>query len=164
MRHVLLEALVPGAKAENVLHAVRRWERYPELAPHVQSTTVHATHPEPDCSSSWELHFRSGLLRWTEWDEFLVDSLEIRFEQTEGDFDMFRGVWAFTQRGEDVSVRFAADFDFGIPSLEGILDPIAERVVKETVAWAVAGMHPGTEIFGEVAGPDASRTGVTTPV
>lgn len=163
MRHVLLEALVPGAKAENVFHAVRRWERYPELAPHVQSTTVHATHPVPDCSSSWELHFRSGLLRWTERDVFDVDSLEIRFEQTEGDFDMFCGVWTLAQRGEDVSVRFEADFDFGIPSLEGILDPIAERVVKETIAWAVAGMHPGTEIIGEVAGPDASWTGVTTP-
>jgi len=37
-------------------------------------------------------------------------------------------------------LRFQADFDFGIPSLEGILDPIAERVIKETVAWVVVGM------------------------
>ncbi|MDT0438261.1 MULTISPECIES: type II toxin-antitoxin system RatA family toxin [Streptomyces] len=163
MRHVLLEALVPGAKAEDVLHAVRRWERYPELAPHVQSTTVHATYPEPDCTSSWELHFRSGLLRWTERDEFLVDALEIRFEQTEGDFDTFRGTWSLVQHDDDVRVRFEADFDFGIPSLEGILDPIAERVVKETVAWAVAGMHPGTEILGGIAGPETARPGAATP-
>ncbi|MEV7422226.1 MULTISPECIES: type II toxin-antitoxin system RatA family toxin [unclassified Streptomyces] len=164
MRHVLLEALVHGESAKDVLLAVLRWERYPELAPHVQSTTVHATYPEPDCSSSWELHFRSGLLRWTERDEILPDSLEIRFEQTEGDFDTFLGTWRLAQRGDDVSVRFEADFDFGIPSLEGILDPIAERVVKETIAWAVAGMYPGTEILGDVAGPDTSLAGLTAPV
>ncbi|MHC5907055.1 type II toxin-antitoxin system RatA family toxin [Streptomyces sp. S6] len=146
-----LEALVPAQSAQDVFHAVRRWERFPELAPHVEATTVHATHPEPDCSSSWELHFRSGLLRWTERDEFLVDKLEIRFEQTDGDFDSFDGTWTLVQEGADVRLRFAAEFDFGIPSLEGILDPIAERVIRETVAWSVTGMFPGTEVVGETA-------------
>jgi hypothetical protein len=54
------------------------------------------------------------------------------------------------QQGTDVSVRFAADFDFGIPSLEGILDPIAERVIKETVAWALVGLFPAVRLSGDV--------------
>ncbi len=56
-----------------------------------------------------------------------------------------------------MQVAFAADFDFGIPSLEGILDPIAERVIKETVAWAVIGLFPGTELTGgfELTTPQA---------
>jgi ribosome-associated toxin RatA of RatAB toxin-antitoxin module len=147
MRHVELHALVRLASADEVFAAVPRWERYPELAPHVRSAKVHATLPQPVGSSSWELHFRSGLLRWTEEDTFLPDRLEIRFEQTDGDFDSFEGVWTLRQEGPDVSVVFSAEFDFGIPSLASILDPIAERVIRETVAWAVTGFFPGTTIL-----------------
>ncbi|RST06957.1 cyclase [Streptomyces sp. WAC07149] len=149
MRHVELEARVRSERARHVFENVLRWERYPDLAPHVRSATVHATLPESEGSSSWELHFRSGLLRWTERDRFLPDLLEIHFEQTEGDFDSFAGAWRLEQRDEDVVVRFTADFDFGIPSLEGILDPIAERVIKETVAWAVTGLFARTELTGD---------------
>ncbi|MFF7097400.1 type II toxin-antitoxin system RatA family toxin [Streptomyces rubradiris] len=144
MRHVELHAQVRLASAEEVFATVPRWERYPELAPHVRSTTVHKTLPEPVGSSSWELHFRSGLLRWTEQDSFFADRLEIRFEQSDGDFDSFEGLWTLRQQGPDVSVVFAADFDFGIPSLASILDPIAERVIRETIAWALTGLFPGS--------------------
>ncbi|MFJ9343571.1 type II toxin-antitoxin system RatA family toxin [Streptomyces sp. NPDC101733] len=144
MRHVELDALVPAQQAGAVLDAVRQWERFPELAPHVNATTVH----EDGKSSSWELHFRSGLLRWTEEDEFLPEQGEIRFVQSEGDFDSFNGVWKFRQDGDDVAVRFDGEFDFGIPSLEGILDPIAERVIRETVAWALTGLFPATRLVG----------------
>ncbi|MFE9449673.1 type II toxin-antitoxin system RatA family toxin [Streptomyces sp. NPDC006739] len=143
MRHVSLDALIPAEKADTVFDAVRRWERYPDLAPHVNKTTVHGTYPDPNASSSWELHFRSGLLRWTEDDVFHPERGEIHFEQSDGDFDSFTGAWSIVQADQGVAVRFDADFDFGIPSLEGILDPIAERVIKETVAWALTGLFPG---------------------
>ncbi|MFD7550984.1 SRPBCC family protein [Streptomyces sp. NPDC059816] len=149
MRHVEIKMLVPSQEARTVFASIIRWDKYPDLAPHVHATTVHATLPSGERSSSWELHFRSGLLRWTERDEFSVEDLTARFEQTDGDFDSFVGVWALRQEGEDVAVDFEADFDFGIPSLEGILDPIAERVIKESAAWAVTGMFPGTKLLGD---------------
>lgn len=149
MRHVEIQARVLAENAEHVFENVLRWDRYPELAPHVRATTVHATLPEPKGSSSWELHFRSGLLRWTEDDVFDRERLQIRFEQSDGDFDEFTGVWSLRQDGDDVSVHFSCDFDFGIPSLEGILDPIAARVIKETVAWAVSGLFASVEITAD---------------
>jgi ribosome-associated toxin RatA of RatAB toxin-antitoxin module len=106
----------------------------------VESTTVHETVPASTGKSSWELHFRSGLLRWTEQETFKRDELRLEFEQISGDFDSFCGAWVMRQEGDDTALHFEADFDFGIPSLEGILDPIAERVIKETVAWVVVGM------------------------
>lgn len=150
MRHVELDAVVLGESAETVFASVARFDRYPELAPHVSATTVHGTLPAAKGGSSWELHFRSGLLRWTEEDRFLTDQLEIQFEQEDGDFDVFEGKWELRQQDADVVVHFEVDFDFGIPSLEGILDPIAERVIKETVAWAVTGLFDRTELRGEV--------------
>lgn len=140
MRRVVLEALIPATPAEAVFDRVVHFERYPELAPHVQSTTVHRTLPEPTGQSYWELHFRSGLLRWTEEETFLREELRITFTQLDGDFDELTGEWTLRQVGPDTELRFAADFDFGIPSLAGILDPIAERVIAETIAWVLVGL------------------------
>jgi ribosome-associated toxin RatA of RatAB toxin-antitoxin module len=150
MRRVELDAVVADTAAETVFENVVRFERYQELAPHVQSATVQQTLPEPTGRSSWELHFRSGLLRWAETERFLRDGLRIEFEQEAGDFDSFSGSWTLTQRGPDTAVRFEADFDFGIPSLDGILDPIAERVIRETVAWALVGLFDRVDFAGTV--------------
>lgn len=148
VRHVELDAVVRGEKALDVFENVLRWERYPELAPHVRSATVHSNFPETVGSSSWELRFRSGLLRWTEREHFFPDRLEIAFEQSDGDFDAYAGSWRFRQDGDDVAVRFRVGFDFGIPSLEGILDPVAQRVVEETVTSVLAGLFPRTDLVG----------------
>ncbi|SCF38300.1 type II toxin-antitoxin system RatA family toxin [Micromonospora mirobrigensis] len=140
MRRVLLEAVIPATPADQVFTQVVRFDRYPDLAPHVQSTVVHRTLPEPTGRSDWELHFRSGLLRWTEEETFHPDQLRITFTQTAGDFDELHGEWVLRADGDDTALRFQADFDFGIPSLAGILDPIAERVIKETIAWVLVGL------------------------
>jgi ribosome-associated toxin RatA of RatAB toxin-antitoxin module len=152
MRQVELTAAIPGLAVEAVLGELVRYERYPSLAPHVHSTVVHQAFPEPEGMSGWELHFRSGLLRWTERERFVRDALpdaaSIEFEQVSGDFDSFSGCWTLRQDGPDCTLLFQADFDFGIPSLEGILDPIAERVIKESVAWVVTKLFSGVRLTG----------------
>jgi ribosome-associated toxin RatA of RatAB toxin-antitoxin module len=140
MRRVELGAVIRDTAPETAYVEIARFERFPDLAPHVQSTIVHSALPEPTGRSSWELHFRSGLLRWTEEERYQQAEGIIAFEQLNGDFDEFSGTWTLTADGPDTRLRFSAEFDFGIPSLEGILDPIAERVIKETVAWVVVGM------------------------
>jgi ribosome-associated toxin RatA of RatAB toxin-antitoxin module len=150
MRRVELDAVIPGTPAETVFDTVVRFERYPELTPHVRAVTVHRTRPAETGESSWELHFRSGLLRWTEQERFLRDGLRIEFEQTSGDFDSFTGCWTLVQDGEDCLLNFRCDFDFGIPSLAGILDPIADRVIKETIAWAVVRLFTDVRLTGEL--------------
>ncbi|MDJ1135805.1 type II toxin-antitoxin system RatA family toxin [Streptomyces iconiensis] len=169
MRHLELEALIHGERAERVFENVLRWDRYPGLAPHVRSTTVHRTLPDTRGSSSWELYFRSGLLRWTEDEVFDREALTISYEQSEGDFEEFSGGWLLqrpgeTGRGDDaVALNFTCRFDFGVDSLAGILDPIAERVIKETVAWAVTGMFENvtlrTETGTRLTAADAVGTG-----
>jgi ribosome-associated toxin RatA of RatAB toxin-antitoxin module len=156
MRRVELDALVPGASPEAVYAAVTAFARYPELAPHVQSTVVHHGRPEPTGSSSWELHFRSGLLRWTEQERFDEAGGVVEFSQERGDFDEFGGRWSVSPEPGGTRVRFVADFDFGIPSLEGILDPIAERVIRETAAFVVVGNFPAAQLETPLS-PDGSR-------
>ncbi|WP_063829518.1 type II toxin-antitoxin system RatA family toxin [Streptomyces violens] len=156
MRHVTVEALIPDVPAEAVFDAVLHFERYPELTPHVRSAVVHEGPPGPQGSSSWELYFRSGLLRWTESETYDRERLHIAFRQTEGDFDELSGSWLLRQAGPDCALRFDAGFCFGIPSMAGILDPIAARVIEETVGWAVNGMFAGVRL-GAAARPDAAH-------
>ncbi|GAA0445869.1 type II toxin-antitoxin system RatA family toxin [Streptomyces olivaceiscleroticus] len=162
MRHVTVEALVPDVPAETVFDAVLHFERYPELTPHVRAAAVHEGPPAPEGSSSWELYFRSGLLRWTERETYDRERLHIAFRQTDGDFDELSGTWLLRQDGPDCALRFDADFSFGIPSMAGILDPIAARVIEETVAWAVNGMFAGVRL-GMAAPEGAAHEGARRP-
>ncbi len=146
MREVNLDVTVGSTPPEVVFANIVQFERYPGLAPHLQSTTVHESAPGGTGRSSWELHFRSGLLRWTEQERFLPNELRVEFEQTSGDFDEFSGYWILSPSGVGTAVHFHAGFDFGIPSMEGILDPIAERVIKETVAWVLVGMFDEVQL------------------
>jgi ribosome-associated toxin RatA of RatAB toxin-antitoxin module len=150
MRRVILDAVIFAEDAGTVFENVVQFGRYPELSPHVQSTTIHQTRPEPTGESDWELLFRSGLLRWSEKEQYLRDDLRVEFEQTDGDFDTFVGFWQMEQDGADCVLHFECDFDFGIESLAGILDPIAERIIKETVAWAVVGLHDNVRLAGDL--------------
>jgi len=155
MRDVQLTLRVPGVDAAEAYDRISDFARYPDLVDVVRSVTVHpAGDGEPEVSD-WEVYFRNGILRWTEEDIKDAPGLKIDFEQVDGDFDSFDGAWTLTREADGCQVRFAATFDFGIPSLAGILDPIAERVLKETIARIVAALLPGVEVVGDEATADA---------
>ncbi|MEW9532083.1 type II toxin-antitoxin system RatA family toxin [Microbispora sp. NPDC049125] len=162
MRHLELDAVIHDATADAVYDGITRFDRYAEFAPHVRSAEVLIAWPEPVGESHWELNFRSGLLRWTEREQFARERLEIAFAQVDGDFESFSGLWTLRQDGGDVRLHFEADFDFGIPSMEGILDPIAERVIKETVAWTVVGLFPGALVADPADQPDPAAAAAIT--
>ncbi|MBB5152503.1 SRPBCC family protein [Saccharopolyspora phatthalungensis] len=152
MRHVELQIIFEREQLSDVFDAILRREP-----------------PNPDGGSSWEwssaasppppqitsgvrprwLEFRTGTLRWNEEISSVRPESRIRFTLTDGDFAEFSGAWTLSQVGDDVSVAFEADFDFGLPSMAGILDPIAETAIKETISRAVAGMLPRVRVVHE---------------
>ncbi|MEV6795313.1 SRPBCC family protein [Streptomyces sp. NPDC051320] len=163
MRRVELNAEIDAVEPDTVYAELVRFELYPGLTRHVKSTQVHRTLPHDTGESSWELNFRSGLLCWTEQEKFLRSAGRIEFEQVEGDFDEMSGAWQLEPlAGGGCTVRFRADFDFGIASMESILDPIAEQVIKETIARAVVGMFDGARVVGE-SGRTATDLTATEP-
>ncbi|WP_406835977.1 type II toxin-antitoxin system RatA family toxin [Streptomyces sp. AHU1] len=113
---------------------VRDFGRYPDLVDRVRSVTVHPAPPGSSVLSDWEVDFRNGVLAWSEEDVFDDRARSIVFRQTEGDFESFDGRWDVTAGPHGTAqVGFAATFDFGLPSLAGIIDPVAERVLRETI-------------------------------
>ncbi|MGW2023544.1 type II toxin-antitoxin system RatA family toxin [Streptomyces decoyicus] len=143
MRCAELTLLVDQSPAE-VLDALADLSGFPAHAPDVRSVAVTPDPERPGESvSRWEVQFRSGTLRWSERDRVDRENLRIDFVQEDGDFLHFEGSWQLREVPSGCEIRFVTRFDFGVVSLAQLLDPAAERVLKENVARALAGWFTG---------------------
>src|SRR6476661_1484265 len=145
MRSVEIIAVVPEIDLGTTFATISDFGRYPALVPDVvRSVTVQPARPGEPIVSAWEVFFRNGILAWTEVDHLHPASATIDFEQTVGDFEEFSGGWLLTpfvaSGAPAVRVVFTADFDFGVPSLAGIIDPVAERVMVATITEILRGL------------------------
>jgi ribosome-associated toxin RatA of RatAB toxin-antitoxin module len=145
MRSVEIIAVVPEIDLGTAFATISDFGRYPALVPEVvRSVTVQPARPGEPIVSAWEVFFRNGILAWTEVDHLHPASATIDFEQTVGDFEEFSGGWRLTpfvaSGAPAVRVVFTADFDFGVPSLASIIDPVAERVLVETITEILRGL------------------------
>lgn len=147
MQSVRIEASIEGADPGETFDRVVAFERYPDLVEAVQKVTVDRSGEVDRPLSDWEVTFRHGLLRWREEDRLDRADGVVDFEQVSGDFDVFRGRWALTPTASGTDLLFEASFDFGVPSLESIIDPVAVRVLTETIQGTVAGLFPGQVEF-----------------
>ena len=93
---------------------------------------------------TWVVNFRRGLMRWHEEETVDADALRIDFDQTDGDFAEFHGSWQLTPVLGGAQVMFDVTYDFGIESMAGLMDPIAERVIKRVVCSVLSAL------FGDV--------------
>lgn len=144
MRTTHLRIVVPTGDAPAALRSIARFDRFPELAEDVRSVRVNETPGSDSRDSDWEVNFRRGLMCWNEREVVDTDALRIDFEQTDGDFAEFAGWWQLSEVDGGCEVHFQITYDFGIESLVGIMDPIAERVIKRVICSVLAAL------FGEI--------------
>ncbi|MFI6644546.1 type II toxin-antitoxin system RatA family toxin [Streptomyces sp. NPDC050504] len=137
MRSLELKLRSSAADADLAYRRITDFEKYPEFVDEVRSVVVQGDKDDEPLVSEWDILFRNGPLRWSEVDYFQPDLRRIVFEQTTGDFEVFRGSWQVDPVAGGCEVTFEATFDFGIPSLAGVLDPIATKVLKEAIATIV---------------------------
>lgn len=141
MRAIMLRIAVP-ADPVTAFGAITDFERYPSLADDVRDVRTDSSRVPRE--SRWVMNFRRGIMRWTEVDTIDGERLTVHFDQTEGDFEDFRGSWQVIPAADGAEVFFEVSYDFGVESLAGIMDPIAERVIKRAVCAVLSGL------FGEV--------------
>jgi uncharacterized membrane protein len=151
MRTVRLEMHVPERPAADVYRTLTDFPRYPELSTAVRSVVVTEV-DEFTAVSSWEVTFRSGILRWTELDRFDRDALTITFAQTAGDIAEFDGSWECADAPGGSLIVFSARLDMGIPSLADALEPIAVRALIDNTVSIVTGLVGGVELVATEVG------------
>ncbi|MEU0108424.1 SRPBCC family protein [Streptomyces sp. NPDC006251] len=151
MQSVTIDALIHNRAAAEVFDTVSDFARYPALVEAVRAVRVDPPTTDGALPSHWEVYFRNGILRWSESDRLDRENLTITFEQTEGDFDVFRGEWILTADGEDTVLSFRSEFDFGVPSLASIIDPVAIRVLTENMEFILLGLFDEQVTFRHAA-------------
>lgn len=151
MRSLELKLKSFTADADVAFKRISEFERYPEFVEEVRSVVVHGNDNGEPLVSDWEIFFRSGPLRWSEVDYFQPSLRRIVFEQTTGDFEVFRGSWQVHPIAGGCEVIFETTFDFGIPSLSGVLEPIATKVLKEGIALIVHQLLGEVTVVGDPA-------------
>ena len=81
--------------------------------------------------SHWVSNVDGRKIVWTERDTFYPEDLKITYAQTDGDLKKMEGAWAIEAQGETCEVTLAVDFEFGIPMIAGLLNPILKKKVRE---------------------------------
>ncbi|MFJ9692878.1 type II toxin-antitoxin system RatA family toxin [Kitasatospora sp. NPDC101183] len=140
MPNVTIHVLAPAVAPAEAYRRISDFARYPELTETVKNVEVHEPEADGSVLSEWTVHFRNGLLKWSERDTFHPADMAISFEQTKGDFAEFGGDWRIEPDGEGTLVRFVADFDLGIPTLAAILDPVAESALRTNILKILEGL------------------------
>lgn len=137
MRSSRLRAVVPTDDTALVFTQITDFAHYPAVSSDVRYVQTHPGQPQ---HTDWEVNFRRGLMRWTEREDIDPERLHIEFTQVDGDFDDFRGCWQLAPTAAGTEVLFEVSYDFGIESLAGIMDPLAERVIKRAICAVLAGV------------------------
>lgn len=146
MKHVEVLAQVNGYNVNDAYARLSDFSRYPEFSEAVRSVTLLEERSDATVSS-WEANFRQGILQWVEEDRFDRANNTIHFNQTEGDVDYFAGTWQVMPDQDNCQIHFAAAIDLGIPTMADILEPIAERALRENIRSIIAGLFPSAVKF-----------------
>ncbi len=129
MPYVEVSKLIRG-EGRAIYDIISDMEAYPSFMKDLVSVKVSERGPGYDISS-WVSDVDGRRIAWTERDCFYPEELKIAYQQTAGDLKKMEGAWTIEPRSDGCLVTLAVDFEFGIPMIAGLLNPILKRKVKE---------------------------------
>lgn len=114
----------------DVYDLLRDMESYPQFMPSLNEVKV-LDRGQGWTLTEWDTTLSGRKFRWTERDEFDDEDYCIRYAQTEGDLKKFEGQWLLETDGDHTKVTFTVDFDFGVPMLSSLLNPVAKLKLRQ---------------------------------
>lgn len=105
-------------------------ERYPEFMHDLRSVKV-IERSDNTTITQWDSNVDGRNIKWTERDIFDDDNMHINYQQIDGDLRRFEGEWILTPTAEGTEIKLTVDFEFGIPMIAGLLNPILKSKVRE---------------------------------
>lgn len=158
MPAVRVETLVPVADADFVFARISDFPRYADHTHAVREIRVEQA-ADGAVVSDWSVNFRNGVMRWQEIDRIDPIARTVEFDQLKGDFVGFSGSWRVEQVGADVTLRFDAEFDLGMPSLAPIIDPIAAHALRDNIEAIIRGLLGEHVVFLADDEPEPAKVG-----
>lgn len=118
------------AQAAQIYPVIKEMEKYPEFMPDLESVKV-LQREENATLTHWVSNVDGRVIQWTERDSFDDEKMCIHYEQTAGDLKKFQGDWLLTETDAGTEVKLTVDFEFGIPMIAGLLNPILKKKVRD---------------------------------
>jgi coenzyme Q-binding protein COQ10 len=130
--------LVPFVEVSKIIAApkvqlyesLKDMEKYPEFMKDLKSVTI-LERQENTTLTAWETVLVGRTIKWVEKDIFDDENQHIRYQQVSGDLQKFEGEWILTEADGGTKVTLTVDFEFGIPMVAGLLNPVAKMMIKE---------------------------------
>lgn len=114
---------------EKIYPIIKNMEKYPEFMTDLISVEV-LERDKNTTVSKWVSNVDGRIIKWTEKDIFDDENMHIAYKQIDGDVKKFEGEWILTPVESGTEVKLTVDFEFGIPMISGLLNPIAKKKVR----------------------------------
>lgn len=115
---------------QDIYPILKDMEKYPDFMADLVSVEV-LERKENTTITKWVSNVDGRTIKWTELDTFDDEKLHIAYRQLEGDLKRFEGEWILTPISGGTEVKLTVDFEFGIPMIAGLLNPILKKKVRE---------------------------------
>lgn len=126
-----VEVTLPvNAEPSQIYPILKDMEKYPEFMADLVSVVV-VERKDNTTISKWVSNVDGRIIKWTELDNFDDDNRHISYKQIEGDLKKFEGEWILTPIDGGTEIKLTVDFEFGIPMIAGLLNPILKKKVRE---------------------------------
>ena len=133
-----------AATPDAVWALISDMEAFPRFMSSVESLRV-LERGEGWTVSEWVCRLQGMRFRWTERDEFARGEGVVRYRQIAGDLARFEGEWELAPRpgaaASETEVRLRTLFDFGLPMLSAMLDPVAKIALRKNVEAMLRGLE-----------------------
>ena len=129
MPYVETKAVIKG-DVKKIYDIIQNMAAYPDFMKDLVSVEI-LERGDNYTVSHWVSNVDGRKIVWTERDTFYPDELKITYQQTEGDLKKMEGQWLIEAVDGGCEVTLAVDFEFGIPMIAGLLNPILKKKVRE---------------------------------
>ena len=117
-------------------------EEFPRYMDAVDRVTV-IEQGEGYTITDWVTRMEGHPFRWQERDEFHPDAGRIDYHLTQGDLRRFEGLWQLDPpvgRTGPCEVTLTVRFEFGLPMLQAMLNPVAKIVLRRNMTSMLEGL------------------------
>ncbi len=119
-----------NAERSQIYPILKDMEKYPEFMADLVSVAV-IERKDNTTITKWVSNVDGRIIKWTELDNFDDNNMHISYKQIEGDLKKFEGEWILTPVAGGTEIKLTVDFEFGIPMIAGLLNPILKRKVRD---------------------------------
>src|SRR4051795_10246112 len=130
------------APIARVWEAVVDVERYPDTMANVRWVEIREVESREGRRTAWSVTLKGSILEWEEREPLRHERHTIEFHQLKGDMEVFTGSWVLDERAADLThVRLETEFEIGIPLLADMLNPVAQRALRDNSAEMLRGVE-----------------------